>query len=126
MQTTIKRLISYHNSNQNFITVDITRDVLEDVESTCVIFSILRLFKNVVKNAPDVIIYLDDISTYDAILNWLKINYKGLYGWQKIQQVFLDNSSDFPSSLIEKVQSLSLPSTFEIPSNWIIYAPISR
>lgn len=93
-----------------------------DRSKICEYFSVLLMFDKVQ-------LILNNIRQFEDFCNFLKINYKGFYGWQKVREIFVDTfqpEDDHEKQIVQKIQSLSLPSTFEIPSNWIIYAPISR
>lgn len=124
MQTLfIEKLINIHTSRNTLVQNNICfwdyNLFNKSPEEVCTYLSILILFDKIT-------LHVDDYQSFVSFSNWLKINYKGLYGWQKIRQVFIDKSSEISCNLVEQIRSLPLPSTFEIPSNWIIYAPISR
>ncbi len=93
-------------------------NLFTDHVKSCIILSLLLLFNTIELKIDNV----DDFYDFD---NWLKINYHGLYGWQKIRQLFLDNfvpCNDFEKEVVQKIKELELPSTFGIK----VYAPILR
>ena len=117
-------VLNKHHPDDESLKSSVIFEINTDVNHfiLCEYFSVLLMFDKVQ-------LIINNIEHFEDFRNFLKINQKCLYGWQKIQQIFLNNfqpEDDFEKEIVQKIQSLSLPSTFEIPSNWTIYAPISR
>lgn len=117
-------VLNKHNPDEESLKTSVIFEINTDVNHfiLCEYFSVLLMFDKVQ-------LIISNIKQYEDFCNFLKINYKGFYGWQKVREIFVESfqpEDDFEKEVVQKIQSLSLPSTFEIPSNWIIYAPISR
>ena len=112
----IATLLRFHRWRDK--QVSIQGNLFTNHIKSCIVLSLLLLFNTIELKIDNV----DDFHDFD---NWLKINYQGLYGWQKIRQIFLDNfvpCNDFEKEVVQKIKELELPSTFGIK----VYAPILR